>query len=214
MCVQLSWLIVRNVHDAQKIWRAIAIVFMPPLSSAYAFLALAFSIGIGNTLVYLTISTVFATLIEVTSLLVFTRLSRKDVNIEDREARPVLFAIAIFSYLMGFVLLRYLEAPFIFSALMFAYFTNTILAAAITRYLTKVSIHTWGITGPSVAILYSIGVPAFVLTLIFGAFVGASRVLLRYHTREQVILSFLTSVPFTGFIVYILPVIVPTMLGS
>lgn len=214
MCMQLSWLIVRSVRDAQKICRAIAIVFMPQVSSAYAFLALAFSNGIENTLVYLTISVTFATLIEVSSLLVYTRLSKKDVNVEDREDRPVLFAIATLSYLIGFVFLRYLDAPFIFSALMFAYFANSILAAVITRYLTKVSIHTWGITGPSVAILYSIGVPAFVLTLIVGALVGASRVLLRYHTREQVILSFLTAVPFTGFIVYILPVIVPTMLRS
>ncbi len=214
MCVHPSWLTVRNVRDAQKICRAIAIVFMPQLSSAYAFLALAFSNGIRNILVYLIISIMFATLIEVASLLVYTWFSGKDANVEDREDRPVLFAIAIFSYLIGFVLLRYLEAPFIFSALMFAYFANTILAAVITRYLTKVSIHTWGITGPSVAILYSLGVPAFVLTLIVGALVGASRVLLGYHTWEQVVLSVLTSVPLTGFIVYIVPVVVPTILSS
>ena len=132
---------------------------------------------------------------------------------QDRADRPVLFVIAILSYLAGFVVLRYLQAPFIFNALMFAYFANTILAALITRYLTKVSIHTWGITGPSVAILYSLGAVGFLLMLILAIVVGSTRVKLGYHSTGQVALSFLASVPPTGFIVYVMPRVLPTIFG-
>ena len=155
----------------------------------------------------------FATLVEVGSLLTFVQFSKKDANVQDRADRPVLFVIAIFSYLAGFVVLRYLQAPFIFNALMFAYFANTILAAAITRYLTKVSIHTWGITGPSVAILYSLGAVGFLLMLILAIVVGSTRVKLGYHSTGQVALSFLASVPLTWLIVYVMPRVLPTIFG-
>src|SRR5437899_13053644 len=110
-----------------------------------------------------------------------------------RKDRPILFGIAILSYLIGFVLLRDLGAPFIFSALMFAYFANTTFAAVITRYLTKVSIHTWGITGTSVAILYSFGVLDFLLMLVIGAIVVCTSIKLGYHIVRQVSLSLLKS---------------------
>ncbi len=188
-----------------------AVVFMPQITSAYAFMALATATGSRNTLLYLAIAVVFAALIQVSSLLVYIQLSRKDVNIADRQDRPTLFVIATISYLVGFILLRGLLAPFIFSALMFAYFANSILAAVITKYLTKVSVHTWGITGPSVAILHSLGILAFAAALALGVVVGITRITLRYHTWAQVLLSFVVSIPFTWFIVYLVPTIFPTM---
>lgn len=187
---------------------------MPQLSSAYAFLALSFSTEIRGAVVFLIVSLVFATVIQVSTLLAYSRLKRKGVNIEERRDRPALFGIAISAYFIGFVLLRYLGAPFIFVALMFAYFANTMLAAVITVCFTKVSIHTWGITGPSVAILYSVGVVAFGLMLVAGAVVGYSRVALGYHTRAQVALSFFTSIPLTWFVVYIVSNILPALLGK
>ena len=135
---------------------------------------------------------------------------QESVNVEDR---PVPFATAIFSYIVGLVTLRFLGAPFIFSGLMFAYVGNTALAAVITKYLTKVSIHTWGITGPSVAILFSFGAVPF-LVLVVGLVLGTARVTLGYHTWAQVALSFLTAVPFTWLILYIVPIAVPTVFRS
>ena len=170
-----------------RIWSAISIAFMPPLFSFYVFLALSFSTG---SVWYLIISVIFASVIQGISLLLYGRLSKKDVNVELREDRPTLFATANFSYILGFAALRFLDAPFIFSGLMFAYVCNTGLAAVITKYLTKVSIHTWGIAGPSVAILYSFGALPFVLGLVIGLVVGSTRVKLGYHTWGQVDLSF------------------------
>ena len=95
------------------------------------------------------------------------------------------------------------------TALMFAYFVNTTLAAPITKYVTKVSIHTWGITGPSVAIFYSFGIIGLTLMLALRAVVGSSRVKLGVHSWRQVGLSFLVSIPLTWTIVYVIPAFLP-----
>src|SRR5690348_241273 len=123
----------------------IAIVFMPQASSAYAFVALSLSSGIERTFPYLLLAIFFASLVQLISLDVYVRLSGKDATVENREERPILFIGAITSYLLGFFVLRSTGAHFIISALMFAYFVNTTLAAIITKFATKVSIHTWGI---------------------------------------------------------------------
>jgi hypothetical protein len=185
---------------------------MPQLTSAYAFLALSIASGIERAWSYLLFSVMIASLIQLGSILAYVLFVKKDANVQDRENRPMLFATAILSYLIGFVLLRYFGAPFIFSALMFAYFANTTLAAVITRYWTKVSIHTWGITGPSVTILYSFGVFGFVVMLFAGAIVGFTRIRLGYHSEGQVALSFAVSIPLTWLIVYIVPTILPAFL--
>ena len=110
--------------------------------------------------------------------------------------------------------MRSLGAPFIFNGLMFAYVCNTTLATVIAKYLTKVSVHTWGIAGRSVAILYGLGAVPFVLVVVVGLIVGSTRVKLGYHNSAQVALSFLTAVPFTWLILYIIPAVVPTIFRS
>src|SRR2546427_12767780 len=84
-----------------RISKAVAVVFMPQASSAYAFLALSIASGIEETLFYLLLSILFASLIELGSLLVYVRFLKRDVNVQDRKDRPILFAIAILSYLMA-----------------------------------------------------------------------------------------------------------------
>src|SRR5208337_889929 len=183
----------------RKFYRAVSVVFAPQFSSVYAFAALSLGSGIETTGFQLLIAVLFTSLIPTAALFAQMRRSKIDSNVEERGDRPALFLTAILSYLAGFVSLRYLGAPFIFDALMFAYFANTILAAFITKYVTKVSIHTWGVTGPSIAILYSYGIAGFMVMLVAGSIVAGSRVALGYHTVEQVSLSVLISIPFTGF---------------
>jgi hypothetical protein len=192
----------------------IAIVFMPQASSAYAFVALSLANGIERTFLYLLLAIFFASFLQLISLDIFVRLSGRDATVENREERPILFAGAIISYLVGFFVLRSTGAPFIISALMFAYFVNTIFAAIITKYATKVSIHTWGITGPSVAIFYSFGVVGFVLILALGAVVGSTRVKLRVHSWTQVALAFVVSIPLTGLVIYVAPWLLPGVFGQ
>jgi hypothetical protein len=191
--------------------KAVSVVFAPQVSSVYAFAALSLASGIETTGFLLLIAVLFVSLIPTATLFAYVRRSKMDSNIEEKGDRPVLFFTATLFYLAGFVSLRYLGAPFIFDALMFAYFVNTILAAFITKYVTKVSIHTWGVTGPSIAILYGCGLASFIVVLAAGSIVAASRVMLGYHTVNQVTLSVLVSIPFTWFVIYILPAMLPTL---
>jgi hypothetical protein len=192
-------------------YKAVSVVFAPQISSVYAFAALSLASGIETTGFRLLVAVLFTSLIPLATLFTHMRHSKTDSNVEDKGDRPVLFLTAILSYLAGFALLRYLGAPFIFDALMFAYFVNTMLAAFITKYVTKVSVHTWGVTGPSIAILYSYGLAGFMLMLVAGSIVAGSRVALGYHTIEQVSLSVLVSIPFTWFVIYILPTMLPAL---
>jgi inosine-uridine nucleoside N-ribohydrolase len=195
----------------KKFYEAVSVVSAPQVSSVYVFAALSLASGIATTGFQLLVAVLFASLTPTATLYAQMRRSKIDSNVQERGDRPALFLTAILSYLAGFVSLRYLGAPFIFDALMLAYFVNTILAAFITKYVTKVSIHTWGVTGPSIAILYSCGLAGFVPMLVAGSIVAGSRVALGYHTVEQVSLSVLVSIPFTWFVIYILPTILPTL---
>src|SRR5437899_8578300 len=152
---------------------------MPPLFSFYVFLALLFSTG--SAWFYLIISVIFASIIQGISLLRYVRTSKKDANVENRDDRPALFAIAIITYTLGYVTLRSLGAPFIFNGLMFAYVCNTTLAPVITKYLTQVSVHTWGIAGPSVSILYDHGSVSCFLAVFVQLSLGCTIVIVRYH---------------------------------
>jgi hypothetical protein len=195
----------------KEFYKTVSAFFAPQVSSIYAFAALSLASGVETTGFQLLIAVTFASLIPTATLFARMRHSEVDSNVEERGDRPALFLTAILSYVAGFVSRRYLGAPFIFDALMFAYFVNTMLAAFITRYVTKVSIHTWGVTGPSIAILYSYGMAGFIVMLVAGSIVAGSRVALGYHTVEQVSLSALVSIPFTWFVIYILPTILPTL---
>ena len=71
----------------------------------------------------------------------YARKSMGNVNVSDRKDRFGLFVVAILSYFAGFFILKYFSAPFIFTALMLSYLLNTMVAAVITKFVTKVSIH-------------------------------------------------------------------------
>ncbi|TRZ54495.1 hypothetical protein D4Q76_02305 [archaeon] len=180
----------------------VSLLFMPNISSIYAF-ALLF-LNINTSIFYLAIAVLFSSVIQSLSLLLYARKSMGDVNVVDRKDRFGLFAVAILSYFVGFLMLKYFSAPFIFTALMLSYLLNTMVAAVITKFVTKVSIHVWGISGPSVAIFYSYGLPGFLGMLFLAAFVGGARIKMRQHTISQVVLSFVLSVPITVFIIYYL----------
>jgi hypothetical protein len=180
----------------------LSLLFMPQISSAYVFAALA--LASKDPIPYLAVAVLFSSLIQVASLLAYAIKSKSDMNVADTKGRSVLFAIAIASYFAGFCVFWYISAPFILGALMLSYTLNTLAAAAVTRYLTRVSIHVWGISGPAVAVLYSYGFIGFLAMLLLAAVVGAARIELRRHTTGQVLLSFVLSVPITLFVIYVL----------
>ncbi len=180
----------------------LSIVFMPQISSIYAF-ALLFLYVNPDTL-YLFIAILFSSFIQLLSILYYITIAKGDANIFNKENRLPFFVIAILSYFIGFILLRNLAAPFIFTALMLSYLINTVAAAFITKYFTKVSIHVWGISGPSVAIFYCYGFFGLFSMLALAAIIGLARIETRQHDLFQVLLSFALSLPITFFIIYVL----------
>lgn len=181
-------------------YSVLSLLFAPQLSSVYWFILLYMQST--HNLLYLLVAIVFSSLIQLLSLLVYAKMSGVDLYVTDKEKRMPLFFITVVAYLIGFVLLEFTSAPFIFKALMLAYVINTSIAALITKYRTKVSVHVWGISGPSVAILYVYGYPAFAAMLLLALLVGYSRVKANAHTPNQVIYAVVCSVLITVAVIY------------
>lgn len=180
----------------------VSFLLMPQISSIYPFTLLV--LATGASIFHFAICILFTSLIQIVSMFVYVIKSGDDFNVPKRENRLLLFVVAIISYFTAFFILKYTFAPFIITALMLCYALNTIVATLITHYLTKVSIHVWGISGPSVAVYYSYGVIGFVLMLILAGIAGVARINSEKHTLKQVVLSFVLSIPITAIIIYIL----------
>ncbi len=194
-----------NVNRFSKI---AAIASAPQITPIYFFIALFYAMG-GTGYLFLGVSIAFAAIIPLLSIVVYTKLSKLDAFIKERNRRYPLFYTAMVSFVAGFIILRYVNAPFIITALMLAYALNSMLATMLNRYVDKVSVHTWNISGPAVAILYQFGVLAFFLALATALFVGISRILVRAHTKEEVMIAFLASIVLTYPIIFLLPLVLP-----
>lgn len=182
--------------------KAITVAFAPQVTPVYMF-TLLLAQNPGANPAALAVAVVFAALIPAASLLAYARLSRLDYQVKDPRRRNPLFISAAISYAIGLVLLLYLHAPFIASALMLAYVVN-ITAAGLINFFDKVSVHVWGISGPSVALFYVYGYPVLAALIALAAVVGVSRIRIKAHTPLQVVSAILVSVPLTFLVVYFL----------
>ena len=191
-----------GIAGNKRLNEIISLIFMPQISSSYAFALLFF--GTGANWICLALAIFFSSVVQIISIAIYSVISGGDVNVDNIKGRSWLFAIAIVSYFLGFFLLVHLSAPYIMSVLMLSYALNTVVAAVITRYITKVSIHVWGLSGPSVTILYVYGPLWFLSMLAVAWIVGNARVGLRKHTWIQVFSSFALSLCITGAIVYLI----------
>ncbi|MEM0159632.1 MAG: hypothetical protein QW046_01640 [Candidatus Micrarchaeaceae archaeon] len=183
-----------NLHNV------LSLSFAPQISPIYWFLLL--FIGSQNNLIVFFVAITFSSLVQIVSLIVYAKRTNSGFYVADKEKRLPLFLISITAYFIGFVLLEVLKASFIFKALMLAYIINTIIAALITKYLTKISIHVWGISGPSVAILYVYGYYAFAAMLALALIIGYSRIMVKAHSFRQVISAIFLSILITILVIY------------
>ncbi len=191
-----------RMNNKRGIWKLISMIFMPQISSAYVFILL--QLIVKANLLYVLIAILFSSLIQVLLLLFYARKSNWDINITNKSNRLLLFIAVNIVYLIGFIILAYLSAPFIMTALMLSYTINSFVAGIITKYWTKVSVHVWGISGPSIAILYIYGLIGFLVMLLLAAIIGYSRIVTGNHTIKQVLVAFGVSLPLTFLIIYYL----------
>ena len=108
-----------------------------------------------------------------------------DMDITDRTKRTLPLFFAICSYLIGFFVLLSMGAPALTTALMFVYSSNTLIILFI-NLSWKISIHTMGVAGPTVALTFLFGFSGLLFGLLI-PLVMWSRVKLKKHTISQVL---------------------------
>lgn len=109
----------------------------------------------------------------------------KEYDVPNREERKIPLTFIVASYLIGSVILYYINAPLITTGLMFCYFSTTLLVLFITLYW-KISMHAMGVSGPAAALIFAFGPAGAIYALILPV-VMWSRVYMKKHTTSQVI---------------------------
>ena len=177
-----------NLTTLESLAKIISAIFHPLIMPAIAFTILIVADSASNLSRKLIISSVALTFSVVLVPGYIFWLKRRglidsaDIIIREQRINPL--AIAVVSYLIGFVLLKLMQAPNLVQGLMFCYATNTFLVLLITNWW-KISIHTTAISGPLIALMYQFGSLIFPF-LILILLVGASRLILKRHTLTQV----------------------------
>ena len=178
-----------------------SVVFNPMTNPVIAFsllLSAKHAIDTGRIVLIIVVAIAFASIIPsayVVWLWQAGGVPTMDIDEKRKRMRPLI--VGILSYVIGYLLLLWLDAPNLAVGLMFCYITNTLLVLTITRWW-KISIHAAGVSGPLVALSYQFGVvvlPFYALVIL----VGASRVILGKHTPGQVIAGALGGIALTAF---------------
>lgn len=120
-----------------------------------------------------------------------------DVYATERTERFVPFLASIVSYLLGTIVLVYIQAPASITALMATYILNGIVLVVITLKW-KISIHASGVTSPVTGLVYLLGSRLLPLFLLFLP-VAWARLELKAHSRWQLTMGALISGVLTWF---------------
>jgi membrane-associated phospholipid phosphatase len=130
-------------------------------------------------------SILFSALLPIMTMVIWSKKKNVDLDMPAKENRNIPLIIVIFIYFIGFLVLMALNAPLFTSALMFCYFSNTLIVYYINKYW-KISVHSMGVAGPTTALIFAFGPVGSILGLIL-PLVMWSRVYLKKHTMTQVI---------------------------
>lgn len=197
----------KDLKSERRFAKFISSVTHPPLLSIPTFIIINYYLlGMNKSLGITLVCLIFAALIPVITSLILIKRMKIDIDITDRTKRtfPLLFAVG--SYIIGFFVLYYLNAPSLTTALMFIYFSNTLIILFITLSW-KISIHAMGVAGPTVALTYLFGYKG----VIFGFLIPLvmwSRVKLNKHTTAQVLAGALLGLTLTAVqLYYLVPLI-------
>ena len=175
-----------ETKSEKKIAKLISIITQPPIVSIPTFAIINYILlGFNNSLEITMICWIFGAFIPITTSLIIIRKMHTDMDITDRTKRTLPLFLAICSYLIGFFVLLSMGAPALTTALMFVYSSNTLIILFI-NLSWKISIHTMGVAGPTVALTYLFGLSGLLFGLLI-PLVMWSRVKLKKHTISQVL---------------------------
>jgi membrane-associated phospholipid phosphatase len=187
----------------KKIAKLISNITQPPVVSIPTFAIINYVLlGFNNSLMITMICWIFGAFLPITTSLILIRKMHTDMDITDRTKRTLPLFLAVCSYVIGFLVLLSLGAPSLTTALMFIYSSNTLIILFI-NLSWKISIHTMGIAGPTVALTYLFGFSGLLFGLLI-PLVMWSRVKLKKHTISQVVAGGLTGIILTSVQLYFL----------
>lgn len=178
--------------DRQKIAKTISTLTNPPIITIPLFLIICIVLSLENGgfnftkfIVLELISLIFTSLLPMAIILLWAKKINTDRDISNREDRFIPLIIGIVSYLIGFLLLMFLNIDNFLALLLLCYSVNTGVVLLFT-IKWKISVHTTGLSGPVAALILLLG-PAGALFGILYPLVIWSRVLLKKHTMAQAI---------------------------
>jgi membrane-associated phospholipid phosphatase len=191
----------------KRIARLISNITQPPVVSIPTFAIINYVLlGFNNSMVITIICWIFGAFLPITTSLILIRKMHTDIDITDRTKRTLPLFFAVCSYLIGFLVLLSMGAPALTTTLMLIYSTNTLIILFI-NLSWKISIHTMGVAGPTVALTYLFGISGLLFGLII-PLVMWSRVRLKKHTISQVLAGGIAGIILTYVQLYfILPLV-------
>jgi membrane-associated phospholipid phosphatase len=170
-------------------------VFNPPVVAAFTFLILLYSRS-SISPPFVAVSLTFGTFVPLAVIyLLLKRGVVSDFSVSEKKERAKPFAGAVSSYIIGSLMLWWLGAPLIVTALMLCYAGNTVLMMLITRHW-KISVHTSGIAGPTTVLIENLGVWVSILFALLIP-VGWARIKMKAHTPTQVVAGALVTIAST-----------------
>ncbi len=141
------------------------------------------------------VSLVFLTIIPALSLLFYIPRRSVPWDSTDNSKRVMSFVFMAVSYPIGFVILKIIQAPVIFEAIMLTYVV-VVLALILVNLFFKASGHAAGVAGPVSALIYFYGFIATPLIALIPLTMWA-RVRSKGHTLSQTLIGALLSAAVT-----------------
>jgi membrane-associated phospholipid phosphatase len=180
-----------EVSRRNQLARALSAVFHPFVVSVTA-MALVIYLD-GATLAGAFLWTAVGFIIAILPLTVFLVVNVRrglysDWSISVREQRYNIYTLAAVCFALLVLTFIWTGAPAIALACLYAALTTLLIAAAINRFLSKVSLHSVAVAGCAAA-LFWVSLPLGLLLAGVAAAVGWARIELEHHTLPQVLVG-------------------------
>ncbi len=171
----------------RRVARILTEVFQPPaVVSILLLISPAVEPGFPGTIWFGVLGALFVCVLPLAYVLLMVRLGKlSDHHVSDRKERAPLLMLALVSVVMGLLVLNVIHAPTSVSVMILALIGGITVLAAVSL-VWKISGHASAISAAAVIAALMFG-PAWLPLLLLVPAVGWSRVVLRDHTRGQVI---------------------------
>lgn len=174
-----------GLDTSLRVARGISVGTFPPVLALLAFLVLdATIVAPASRPLLIAITIVFGTVWPIGATLSLLR-DRGPAGIEGGRARTRLLGVSALGYGLGAGLLFALGAPALVALLMTCYATNSAVMLLI-NLSWKASVHAMGVAGPTVALIFALGLSGALLSVLL-PIVAWSRHRLGAHTWSQVV---------------------------